>query len=162
MFADAFVQGCPATVAFSVTSQSYILVFGVLSPTSDLLAPAIATFRQSCDDLPYDFPSFVLFREVLFWLMSSRGTPLPFVPPGWPLGVKSSCVSPYVIQYAAAAALLSSLSLAPHTSASYVKPVQRCARELGVSHAVARQPSWCHRVSSLRGSTSTEVFLYMM
>ena len=70
--------------------------------------------------------------------------------------------SPYVIQYAAAAALLLSLFLAPHTSASSVEPVQWCVRELGVSHAVARLPSRCHRASSLRGSTSLEVFPFMM
>ena len=45
---------------------SKLLVFGVLSPTSDLMAPATATFRQSCNDLPYDSPPFALFREVLF------------------------------------------------------------------------------------------------
>ena len=35
------------------------------------------------------------------------------------LGVSSSCVFPYVIRYATAAALLSSLSLGPHASVSY-------------------------------------------
>ena len=63
------------------------------------------------------------------------------VPGSSSLGVSSSCCSPYMIQYAAAAALPSSLSLAPRASASSVEPVQRCGRELGVSRAVAQQPS---------------------
>ena len=63
---------------------SKLLGFGVLSSTSDLVAPATVTFRQSCDNLlPSDFPLFALFREVLFCLMSSLDTPLPFGPPWW-------------------------------------------------------------------------------
>ena len=63
---------------------------------------------------------------------------------------------------AAAAALLSCLSLAPHDSISYVETVQWCVRGLGVSRSVARQLSQCHRGSSLQGSTSLEVFPYMV
>ena len=50
------------------------------------------------------------------------------VPESSSLGVSSSCLSPYVIRYAAAAALFSSLSLAPHASASYRSCPAVCAR----------------------------------
>ena len=66
------------------------------------------------------------------------------VPGSLVLDVSSSCGAPYMMRPAAAATHLSSLSLAPHDSVSYVETVQRCAEELGVSRAVARQLSQCH------------------
>ena len=159
------------TVPFSATSQSYWFLVS--------FPPLVICWRQP--PLPFSSHAAIFFlmtslRSLCSGRFSSGLCPLvtllchlcllgghkDMVPWSSSLGVSSSCVSPYVIRYAAAATLLSSLSLAPHASASYLEPVQQCARELGVLCAVARQPSWCHRASSLRGSTSMEVFSYMV
>ena len=80
---DDLLQRCPATVVLFATSL--LPAFGVFSSINDPMASATSTFLQSWDDLlAYDFPPFSLFREVLFKLMSSWNTPLPFVTPWWP------------------------------------------------------------------------------
>ena len=83
------------------------------------------------------------------------------VPGSLSLGVSSFCLSPYMIQYATAATLLSSLSLAPHASASCRACPAVCARIRRLVHG-----GWTvlggRQATSLRGSTSLEVFPYMV
>ena len=75
------------------------------------------------------------------------------------LGDSSFSGAPCATRPAAAVALPSSSSSTPHASASDVETVWECKRELGVSRAMDRQLSQCHRAASQLISASLEVLL---
>ena len=130
----------PVMVDLFTTSLNYRLPF-YFYPLNDPMAAGIDAFLQSWDSFQaYAFPLFALISNILNKLQSSRGVLLTFVAPLWP---QKEWYTEF--QYLSAAPPVALPSPAPpRASTSHVETVQRFARHLGISQAVARQLSLCH------------------
>ena len=127
MFADDFLQRCPATVAFLTTSRSYWVLVSFPPPVIWRRQPPLpfgshatifflmTSLRLLCSGR---FSSALCPLVTLLCHLCLLGGHKDMVLGSSSLGVSSSCLSPYVIRYATAAALLCSLFLASHASAS--------------------------------------------